>query len=265
MYHGWFLHASRAKASLQPKKAARPRRMRLFRLTRPVLGMINAETAHRLTLGALRLGLVPAAPPSTIRPWRRGSSASTSPTRSALPPASTRMPRCPMRMLALGFGFVEVGTRDAAAAGRQSAARACSGWPRTAPSSTAWASTMTARARRGAARRGARAARASSASISAPTRTAPTASPTICRHRTACAARRLSHRQRLLAQHAGPARPAGPARARRSAGAPAARRGRAARRTAAAAAAAQDRARSRSRRASTTSPSVALESAASTA
>ena len=33
--------------------------MRLFRLTRPVLGMINAETAHRLTLGALRLGLVP--------------------------------------------------------------------------------------------------------------------------------------------------------------------------------------------------------------
>ena len=35
------------------------------------------------------------------------------------------------QMLGFGFGFVEVGTRDAAAAGGQSASRGCSGWPRT--------------------------------------------------------------------------------------------------------------------------------------
>ena len=34
--------------------------MRLFRLTRPLLGMIDAETAHRLALAALRLGVVQA-------------------------------------------------------------------------------------------------------------------------------------------------------------------------------------------------------------
>jgi dihydroorotate dehydrogenase len=34
--------------------------MSIFRLIRPLLGMLDAETAHRLTLGALRLGVVPA-------------------------------------------------------------------------------------------------------------------------------------------------------------------------------------------------------------
>ena len=42
--------------------------------------------------------------------WRRGRSGSIFPIRSASPPASTRMPKCPMRCCALGFGFVEVGT-----------------------------------------------------------------------------------------------------------------------------------------------------------
>ena len=38
----------------------------------------------------------------------------------------------PDALLGLGFGFAEVGSITPLPAGRQSASRACSGWPRTA-------------------------------------------------------------------------------------------------------------------------------------
>ena len=44
------------------------------------------------------------------RRCRRGSRGSISRRRSGSPQGSTRMPRCPSRCSALGFGFVEVGT-----------------------------------------------------------------------------------------------------------------------------------------------------------
>ena len=86
LYHAWYLHASKARASTRPNWPDRARFMTLFQLTRPLLGMVDAETAHRLTLAALRLGVVPpgdvvdslalavnlpACPSPTARPCRR--------------------------------------------------------------------------------------------------------------------------------------------------------------------------------------------------
>ena len=83
--------------------------MALYPLLRPLAFALDAETAHRATIAALKLlptRKPPAFPPRCDRPWRD----STFPRRSGWPPGSTRMPKCPRQMLGLGFGFVEVGT-----------------------------------------------------------------------------------------------------------------------------------------------------------
>ena len=67
--------------------------MTLFQLTRPLLGMVDAETAHRLTLAALRLGVVPPGDVVDSLALAVNLLGLSFPIRSALPPASTRMPR----------------------------------------------------------------------------------------------------------------------------------------------------------------------------
>ena len=92
-------------------------------LARPLLRRLDPEDAHRAR-ASLRLKLAPLVTAGAGRSAaaRCGPSGSTFPIRSAWRPASTRTPRCPTRCSRLGFGFVEVGTRDAAAAAGQSAA-----------------------------------------------------------------------------------------------------------------------------------------------
>jgi dihydroorotate dehydrogenase len=110
LYHGWFLHASRACASIRTNQFDRARFMTLFRLARPLLHLVDAETAHRLTLAALRLGVVPpgdivASPALAVNvlglsfPNPLGLAAGFDKNAEVIDP-----------MLGQGFGFVEVGS-----------------------------------------------------------------------------------------------------------------------------------------------------------
>ena len=181
--------------------------MALYPLLRPFAFALDAEAAHRATIRALKADARrqggragPDARDHRRRRW-------ISPIRSASPPASTRMREVYRQMLGFGFGFVEVGTLTPLAAGRQSEAAPVPA--RRGPRRDQPAGLQQSRPGGGAGAAGAArpAKRASSASISARTRTAPTGSPTMRPGvRAMLRRRRLSHRQHLLAQHAGPAR-----------------------------------------------------------
>jgi len=84
--------------------------MNLFRLARPLLHLVDAETAHRLTVAALRLGVVPSgdrvdSPALAVKllglsfPNPLGLAAGFDKNAEVIDP-----------MLGLGFGFVEVGS-----------------------------------------------------------------------------------------------------------------------------------------------------------
>ncbi len=68
----------------------------LFRLARPLIHALDAETAHRMTVVALKAAPLPPAHPP-IRSSRRRLSACAFPIRWASPRVSTSMPRCPIR------------------------------------------------------------------------------------------------------------------------------------------------------------------------
>jgi len=84
------------------------------------------RTAHRLAIQGLKL-----LPPGPGRGRERceiggaGVRPEISPIRSAWPAGFDKSAEVPDALLRLGFGFVEIGNRDAEAAGRQSAARDC--------------------------------------------------------------------------------------------------------------------------------------------
>ena len=91
-------------------ETAKPRAVEYYRLVGPALGLLDPETAHRLTLRALAAGLVPAAcdadsPRLAVSVWGRrfanpvGLAAGFDKDASAV-----------TRLLGLGFGFVEAGT-----------------------------------------------------------------------------------------------------------------------------------------------------------
>jgi dihydroorotate dehydrogenase len=84
--------------------------MTLYPLARPFLRCIEPETAHRLTIGALRLGLVRGArtPDDPILATRVFDIAFPNPI--GLAAGFDKDAEVPDAMLALGFGFVEVGT-----------------------------------------------------------------------------------------------------------------------------------------------------------
>ena len=72
---------------------------------------IDPETAHGLPIRALkRRPAVRRMRPAGTHARRAGLPASTFPIRSAWRPATTRTAKCPDALLALGFGFAEIGT-----------------------------------------------------------------------------------------------------------------------------------------------------------
>src|SRR4029078_13524441 len=78
-------------------------------LTRPMLGMLNAETAHRLTLRALRLGLVPSSPVVDHPALATQVIGLDFPNPVGLAAGFDKNAEVIDAMLRQGFGFVEVG------------------------------------------------------------------------------------------------------------------------------------------------------------
>jgi len=82
----------------------------LYRLAWPLLRRVDAETAHRATIAALRLGLAPRArqpddPALAVTLWGRRFANPV-----GLAAGFDKHAEVPDAMLGLGFGFVEVGT-----------------------------------------------------------------------------------------------------------------------------------------------------------
>lgn len=81
----------------------------LYAIARPLLGCLPPEAAHRATIAALRLGLVPAAaaddPALVLRLWGMSF-----PNPIGMAAGFDKNAEVPDALLRLGFGFVEVGT-----------------------------------------------------------------------------------------------------------------------------------------------------------
>ena len=83
--------------------------MRLYPLIRPLAFALDAESAHRATIGALKL--MPPRPPADFPPsLATGVAGIDFPTPVGLAAGFDKDAEVPEQMLSLGFGFVEVGT-----------------------------------------------------------------------------------------------------------------------------------------------------------
>ena len=83
--------------------------MRIYALVRPFAFALDAETAHRLTVKALRL-IPPRRPPDFPVSLRIRVAGIDFPTPVGLAAGFDKDAEVPEQMLSLGFGFVEVGT-----------------------------------------------------------------------------------------------------------------------------------------------------------
>lgn len=83
--------------------------MRFYRFIRPLAFALDAETAHRLTVKALRL-MPPRRPPSFPSSLKTRVAGIDFPTPVGLAAGFDKDAEVPEQMLSLGFGFVEVGT-----------------------------------------------------------------------------------------------------------------------------------------------------------
>ena len=83
---------------------------RLFNLARPVLHVLDPETAHDLTIAGLRSGLLPAAPVPADERLRVSCMDLDFPNPVGLAAGFDKNAEVPDDMLRLGFGFVEVGS-----------------------------------------------------------------------------------------------------------------------------------------------------------
>ena len=83
--------------------------MSLYRIIRPLAFALDAETAHRLTIKALRL-MPPHRPPDFPESLRSRVAGLDFPTPVGLAAGFDKDAEVPEQMLSLGFGFVEVGT-----------------------------------------------------------------------------------------------------------------------------------------------------------
>ena len=81
-----------------------------YRYARPVLGLLDPETAHRATIVALRLGLAGRAPAAAAPSLRTRLWGLTFPNPVGLAAGFDKDAEVTDAMLALGFGFVEAGT-----------------------------------------------------------------------------------------------------------------------------------------------------------
>ena len=83
--------------------------MNLYRLVRPVAFALDAETAHHLTIKALRF-FPPHRPPPLPKSLRSRVAGIDFPSPVGLAAGFDKNAEVPEQMLTLGFGFVEVGT-----------------------------------------------------------------------------------------------------------------------------------------------------------
>ena len=83
--------------------------MRLYPLVRPLAFAFDAETAHRMTIAALKL-VPPRRPPDFPPSLRTRVAGLDFPTPVGLAAGFDKDAEVPRQMLSLGFGFVEVGT-----------------------------------------------------------------------------------------------------------------------------------------------------------
>jgi dihydroorotate dehydrogenase len=83
--------------------------VRLYPLIRPLVFMLDAERAHRATIGALKL-LPPHRPPDFPASLRTRVAGLDFPNPVGLAAGFDKDAEVPEQMLSLGFGFVEVGT-----------------------------------------------------------------------------------------------------------------------------------------------------------
>jgi dihydroorotate dehydrogenase len=81
-----------------------------FPLAGPLLRLIDPETAHRLTLYALRLGLAPGGPPSDAPELAVSALGLDFSNPVGLAAGFDKNAEVPDAMLRLGFGFVEIGS-----------------------------------------------------------------------------------------------------------------------------------------------------------
>ena len=136
---------------LGPERGARFRRARAvigaaFRLGRPFLYALDPERAHHAALAALRWSAAAGSRTRTTSDWRNAFGLDF-PNPIGLAAGFDKNGVAPDKLLALGFGFVEVGTiTPQPQPGNPS--RACSGWIATARSSTVSGSTAPAMRKR---------------------------------------------------------------------------------------------------------------------
>lgn len=83
--------------------------MTLFALARPIVHALDAERAHRLTIAALKLTPLAGRPPCSPR-LAIDVAGLAFPNPVGLAPGFDKNAEVPAQMLAMGFGFVEVGT-----------------------------------------------------------------------------------------------------------------------------------------------------------
>ena len=83
--------------------------MSLYRIIRPLAFAFDAETAHRLTIKALRL-MPPHRPPDFPESLKTRVAGLDLPTPVGLAAGFDKDAEVPEQMLSLGFGFIEVGT-----------------------------------------------------------------------------------------------------------------------------------------------------------
>jgi len=81
----------------------------LYRIIRPLAFALDAETAHRMTIGALKL-VPPRRPPDFPASLRTCVAGLDFPTPVGLAAGFDKDAEVPEQMLSMGFGFVEVGT-----------------------------------------------------------------------------------------------------------------------------------------------------------
>ena len=83
--------------------------MRLYPLIRPLAFALDAETAHRMTIGALKL-MPPRRPPDFPQSLKTRVAGVDFATPIGLAAGFDKNAEVPTQMLSMGFGFVEVGT-----------------------------------------------------------------------------------------------------------------------------------------------------------
>ncbi len=102
----------------------------LYPFLRPLAFALDAETAHRATIAALKW-VPPHRPPDLPASLRTRMAGIDFPSPVGLAAGFDKDAEVPEQMLALGFGFVEVGTVTPRPQAGKPTSRACSGWPRT--------------------------------------------------------------------------------------------------------------------------------------